>query len=270
MLVPLGPFAAMVGLRPPGDVRRLLGQVGAATDSVLVDDDHPDGSLETVRRLLCLPDDARRALVDAAAAAASRYADPAAAGDRATGDPWTWVRRLVERYPDDPAVVMPLVLDVVTLAVGEAVFLPAGVLHAYLYGLGVEVMGASDNVLRAGLTSKHIDVDLVVSTAQAATTPALRLSAVRSNDGWERWAAPVDAFDLRRRVLGPSEVTCTTSGGPEIVLSVEGTAAVTGGGATVPLAAGASAFVPASTTELTLSGPAVVFRCAVPATARRQ
>ena len=268
MLVPLGPFVALVGLRTPAAARRLLAQVGPATDAVVVDDDHTDGSLETVRRLLSLPAGERRALADAAAAAAARYADPAAAGDAATGDAWTWVTRLVERYPEDPAVVMPLVLEVMTFRAGEAVYLPAGVLHAYLYGLGVEVMGASDNVLRAGLTSKHVDVALVVSTARSATEPARRLQAVPTGDGWERWAAPVDAFDLRRRRVGADRVACATSGGPEIILCVEGRASVSAGGSSVPLPPGASAFVPASTTEITLSGPAVVFRCAVPATAR--
>jgi mannose-6-phosphate isomerase len=268
LLAPLAPFAAMVGLRSPGEVRRLLGRVGPVTEPLALDADHPDGSLETVRRLLCLPRDSRRELVDAAAAAASRYADPAAAGDRATGDPWTWVHRLAERYPDDPAVVMPLVLEVITLEPGEAIFLPAGVLHAYLYGLGVEVMGASDNVLRAGLTSKHVDVDLVVSTARSATHHALRLRAVPAGDGWEGWPAPVDAFDLSRRRLGPAEETTRTSGGPEIVLCVEGSASVTGAGSTVRLTAGESAFIPATTSELALSGPGVVFRCAVPTAGR--
>jgi mannose-6-phosphate isomerase len=128
-------------------------------------------------------------------------------------------------------------------------------------------MGASDNVLRAGLTSKHVDVALVVSTARSATEPARRCRLC-DRDGWERWAAPVDAFDLRRRRVGADRVACATSGGPEIILCVEGTASVSAGGSSVPLPPGASAFVPASTTEITLSGPAVVFRCAVPATAR--
>ena len=61
-------------------------------------------------------------------------------------------------YPGDPGIVVALLMNLVTLRRGEGLFVPAGVLHAYLEGLGVELMAASDNVLRGGLTPKHIDV----------------------------------------------------------------------------------------------------------------
>ncbi|MDR0910740.1 MAG: mannose-6-phosphate isomerase, class I [Spirochaetaceae bacterium] len=64
---------------------------------------------------------------------------------------------LQQLYPGDPGVYAPLYLNVITLQPGEAIFLPAGVLHAYVHGFGFELMAASDNVLRGGLTNKHID-----------------------------------------------------------------------------------------------------------------
>jgi mannose-6-phosphate isomerase len=67
--------------------------------------------------------------------------------------------RLNLLYPGDPGVVLSLLMNHVYLEPGQALFLPAGNIHAYLHGLGVEVMAASDNVLRGGLTAKHVDVD---------------------------------------------------------------------------------------------------------------
>ncbi|WP_395640933.1 mannose-6-phosphate isomerase, class I [Pseudolysinimonas sp.] len=76
----------------------------------------------------------------------------------ADGDSWATVRLLAAHYPGDPGVVISLLLHTVVLAHGEALYLPAGNIHAYLSGLGIELMGPSDNVLRCGLTPKHVDV----------------------------------------------------------------------------------------------------------------
>src|SRR5690606_3952458 len=73
-----------------------------------------------------------------------------------------WLSILEERYPSDASVVVALLLNHVRLRPGEAIFLGPGKLHAYLHGAGVEVMGSSDNVVRGGLTSKHVDVDALL------------------------------------------------------------------------------------------------------------
>ena len=70
-----------------------------------------------------------------------------------------WVRLLATQYPDQPSVAATLLLNLVTLAPGQALHLDAGNLHSYLHGTGIELMGASDNVVRGGLTQKHVDVD---------------------------------------------------------------------------------------------------------------
>ncbi len=79
-----------------------------------------------------------------------------------------WVGRLTERYPDDPSVVATLLLNLVRLAPGDALRLRPGNLHAYLRGAAIELMGASDNVVRAGLTTKPIDVDELLRIADTA------------------------------------------------------------------------------------------------------
>jgi len=99
-------------------------------------------------------------------------------------DPWSWVRALTMLHPDDATCIAPLLLELVHLDVGDAVHLPAGNLHAYLRGAGVEVMASSDNVLRGGLTDKHVDVGelLHVVRFDPGTPPApqqRRVGAVR-------------------------------------------------------------------------------------------
>jgi len=74
-----------------------------------------------------------------------------------TSEQWKLMKDFASKYPGDPAIISPLFLNILTLNPGQAVFIPSGVLHAYLNGFGVELMAASDNVLRGGLTPKHID-----------------------------------------------------------------------------------------------------------------
>jgi mannose-6-phosphate isomerase len=75
-----------------------------------------------------------------------------------TVDMWDLTREFAIRYPGDPAALSPLFLNLFTLEPGQAVFIPAGILHAYIGGFGVELMAASDNVLRGGLSSKFVDI----------------------------------------------------------------------------------------------------------------
>jgi len=70
---------------------------------------------------------------------------------------WKLMKVFASQYPGDPAIISPLYLNLLTLEPWQAVFIPSGVLHAYLDGFGVELMAASDNVLRGGLTPKHVD-----------------------------------------------------------------------------------------------------------------
>jgi mannose-6-phosphate isomerase len=75
------------------------------------------------------------------------------------------VQRLLVQFPDDTGALVALMLNEVSLEPGQAIYLPAGNIHAYLSGLGIEVMAASDNVLRSGLTSKHVDLAEVLKIA---------------------------------------------------------------------------------------------------------
>lgn len=114
-----------------------------------------------------------------------------------------WVARLAERHPGDPSVVVTLLLNYVRLEPGEAVQLGSGNLHAYLSGAGVELMGASDNVVRAGLTTKPIDVELLLEVMD----PTPLLDPVRSaGDEY-----PLESTSIRLlRLVGPAVRRATT------------------------------------------------------------
>jgi mannose-6-phosphate isomerase len=105
----------------------------------------------------------------------------------AEGDSWDTVRTLAEHYPGDPGIAVSLLLRTVVLKRGEAIYLPAGNIHAYLSGLGIELMGPSDNVLRAGLTPKHVDVGELLDVVDFSPVADPRLAPTEVAGG-ERFA----------------------------------------------------------------------------------
>lgn len=105
------------------------------------------------------------------------------------------VERLLGQFPEDTGALVALMLNEVELQPGEAIYLPAGNIHAYLSGLGVEVMAASDNVLRSGLTSKHVDVDEVLKLADFSELEEPKVSPKKLAEGLIEY--PVDCSEFR-------------------------------------------------------------------------
>jgi len=105
------------------------------------------------------------------------------------------VERLLVQFPDDTGALVALMLNEVSLEPGEAIFLPAGNIHAYLSGLGLEVMAASDNVLRSGLTSKHIDVAEVLKLADFSELSEPKVRPKKLAEGLVEY--PVDCSEFR-------------------------------------------------------------------------
>ena len=132
------------------------------------------------------------------------------------------VTQLAETYPGDPSVVVTLLLNRVLLGPGEAVFLGPGNLHAYLLGFGVEVMGNSDNVVRGGMTVKHVDVEelLEVLDFEPLEQPVVR--AVEVEPGCWRYETPRTPFVVTRFELGADEHRVHAAAGRELLLWVSG------------------------------------------------
>lgn len=175
---------------------------------------------------------------------------------------------LARRYPGDPGVLMSLLLNRVSLAPGEGLFLPAGNLHAYLSGSAVEIMANSDNVLRGGLTTKHIDVDELSSILDFTPIPVDVLDPQPCDRGGEYvYPAPVPEFILRRWELDGNHEVTLGGDGPAVVLCTSGRVKVRAGDHQMEISAGKAVWLRAGdaiTMTATDGGPAQVFAGATP------
>lgn len=167
---------------------------------------------------------------------------------------------LGERYPGDAGVLASLLLNRVTLEPGEALYLPAGNLHAYLSGVGVEIMANSDNVLRGGLTPKHVDVPELMRVLDFAVGPVPVISGTADESGEWNYRTPTAEFQLSRIEIDDHERDVTHAG-PQVLLVVDGEATLrSGDGAELKIPRGRSAWVSASDSGVRLSGKGTVFR----------
>ncbi|MGA5423399.1 mannose-6-phosphate isomerase, class I [Streptomyces lavendulocolor] len=166
---------------------------------------------------------------------------------------------LAHHFPGDPGVLAAMLLNHVRLQPGEALYLGAGVPHAYLGGLGIELMANSDNVLRCGLTPKHVDVPELLRVVRFEPLDAAVLRPEASPSGEEVYETPIDEFRLSRYVrsegAAPVDLTAPT---PQILLATAGTPRTNG----ITLTPGRSVFVPAGE-KAELSGTGTLFRATV-------
>jgi mannose-6-phosphate isomerase len=253
----LTPFWALSGFRVVPEILARLRPVMAARAAGPLDDlarrEGSDGLRAFFTWLMTLPAVQRETLVAAAAAQAAVLADR----DPAFG----WVRRLQVEYPGDAGVLAPLLLNLVCLAPGEALFLPAGELHAYLEGVGIELMANSDNVLRGGLTPKHVDLPelLRVLTFEERKIEVLRPAAVGPCEG--RYASRAEEFQLAvLTVDGDRVYSGPARRSVEVLLCVEGEGRL----GDLALRQGQSALIPAAAGAYRLSGAGRFFKAAVP------
>lgn len=171
--------------------------------------------------------------------------------------------KLAAAHPGDRGVLASLLLNPVTLQPGEVMFVPAGCVHAYLSGLAVEVMASSDNVVRAGLTSKHIDARALLEIVDVKPSPPMRMAAERLSRHVEVFYAPVEEFELA--VIEPLESTVEVGGaGPRIVLAIDGRLDLhSPGEEPISISRGQAAFL-THAEEVTVTGPGRLARASVP------
>ncbi len=165
---------------------------------------------------------------------------------------WDTVRWLSGFYPGDPGIAISLLLHTAVLKPGEVLYLPAGNIHAYLEGLGVELMAASDNVLRGGLTPKHVDVPELMKVLDFRPGPVPYLRPEEPQPGVRVFRPDVPDFVLTVVDGFPAAVPL---GGPAIALCTEGAVSIAAG---PQLGRGTSVFVDGER-ELDLSGSGTLF-----------
>jgi mannose-6-phosphate isomerase len=258
ILCALTQFEALAGMRTTADAAALLRALEVSELAPLAADlagtADPAALTRALATILTWPAAGRGALVGAVVTACERvaagggeYAAACAATVRTAGD-----------HQGDLGVVASLLLRYVVLRPGEAIFMPAGALHAYLRGTGVELLANSDNVVRAGLTSKHIDVpELLRLTDPAVGVPVIGPRPL--GGGVSVYDSPVPEFRLYRAGLGPAEVTLPGAGCARVVLCTEGTGALRASSGALKAARGESCYLPARDGAVTASGPAVLF-----------
>lgn len=171
---------------------------------------------------------------------------------------------LQQYHPYDAGVLAPLYLNLVTLQPGEALFLPAGTLHAYLKGAGIEVMANSDNVLRGGLSSKHVDLMELARVLSFSPQAIQKILPQQREAQVFAYASPAREFALSRLELEDGEYRTSTADLPALILCTEGAGTLCSSDQELPLARGASAFISADTGAYTLQGKGRFWLTTVP------
>jgi mannose-6-phosphate isomerase len=260
LICALTPFDALCGFRRADETLELFDALVVPALEPLLSPLRESADALGVRRmfetLMTMPRGESGALVGMAVASCAQLASRSAP----YAEEMRWAVRLAQLYPGDPGVLGALMLNLVRLVPGEAIYLPAGNLHAYLEGVGVEIMANSDNVLRGGCTPKHVDVPelLRVLDFRCGPIPPMRAQAARG--GEEVYATPTEEFRLSRIPLAPGAPVRPERRGAEILLCLEGRARLSSGSDTLEVPRGAAAFVSASDGAYTLEGEGVVFR----------
>ncbi len=305
-------FEGLCGFRSPETITRnleavlgaeLAAKIGLVSGGVSVRKPAPEGAGESflhglVAGLLGLEGQDKVVLLSALRAGIDSLLASWSAGNSGPGgidsserEAFAWVARLLDLYPGDMGVLMPLVLNHVALQPGKAIFIGAGVMHAYLSGTALEIMANSDNVIRGGLTPKHVDLPELLRVVsfepgrpeiETAKTSAPAEFPARTADApggrlprEEAWPVRAAEFALSRIELpsaesavggadAPDSCFGILTEGPEILLCTKGRIRIADGEGSLELAKGESAFLRADAGRCLIRGDGMVYRARVP------
>lgn len=178
-----------------------------------------------------------------------------------------WMKKLSEEYPSDIGILSPILLNLICLEPGQALFLPAGELHAYLAGLGIELMANSDNVLRGGLTAKHIDLPELLKVVNFEPHPVELLETKDCGANEKLFITPADEFVLSLITVSEEKsYISSTHRSADILLCSGGEATMqdTGTKNSIHIKKGDSVLIPAAVKAYKISGNAGFYKAAVP------
>ncbi|MEN5015604.1 mannose-6-phosphate isomerase [Erwinia sp. Eh17-17] len=248
----LTPFKAINGFRPLSDIVSLLEPVAGAHPAIAHFLNHPGESTLSAlfAALLSMQGEEKALALDILRAALARQ----------SAEPWLTIAETAQVYPDDSGLFAPLLLNVIVLQPSQAMFLFAETPHAYLHGVALEVMANSDNVLRAGLTPKYIDVPELLANLRFDSRAAETLLTTPHQQGSTlNFPIPVEDFSFAIHTLNARPLTVSQQSAA-ILFCIEGQAVVNCGEQTLSLEAGESAFISASESPLTIAGQGRVAR----------
>lgn len=242
-------FDALCGFRPAADVHRSLEQLGGDAVASFRRRLADDTALRDVFEWLI----ARGPGVD------ELVLQIVAGSSSATGLEFGTVRSLALAYPGDPGIVISLLLHRVRLRRGEALYLPAGNIHAYLEGLGIELMAASDNVLRGGLTPKHVDVSELLRVLDFTPRPVPYLEPEHPAKGVRVFRPDVPDFALAEVTVEAGREARVPLAGATIALCVNGAVHLSGGKGDAALTRSGACYISADEGDVTVAGTGTVF-----------
>ena len=263
----LSEFWALCGFRPVDEISKLLQQIAPRE---LADElrllNHQDGirALQSFfPKLLLLKKNRRSALIAEVLAGTEKLCG--SAEEEAIG---FWIQRISADFPEDIGILAPALLNLIRLVPGTALFLPAGSLHAYLSGTGMELMGSSDNVLRGGLTTKHVDVEELVQTLSFGAWRPEAISPIQLDEAESYFPCPVREFRLSVLNVRPDHpFRCPADRSVEILICTRGEVHIMpadGPGEPMVIHKGKSILVPASAPVYQITGNGELYRADVP------
>jgi mannose-6-phosphate isomerase len=260
ILCALTPFWALKGFRTVDEIRSTLHRMGfPAARLPFLQGEGENAIKRLFRALFTMNREEQRRLVSDLVSAAE--------ADTTSDSVLEWILRLQEAFPYDIGVLGPVFLNLIFLQPGEALSIAAGELHSYLDGAGIEVMANSDNVLRGGLTEKHIDVPELFKILNVSTGKGKIIHSQAQGSAERFYAEGTEEFVLSRITLEHGMLyQSLLKRSVEIMICVEGTVEVSnmGTGETHFLPCGSSAMVPALVKGYRVKGAGILYKAAVP------
>ncbi|WP_210081621.1 mannose-6-phosphate isomerase [Pantoea endophytica] len=242
----LTPFQAMNGFRELHEIVSLLEPVAGAHPQIahFLENTDEANLAKLFATLLSLQDEAKSRAIGVLKSAINAR----------EGEPWQTIKSIAIDYPDDSGLFSPLLLNVITLQPGEAMFLFAETPHAYLKGVALEVMANSDNVLRAGLTPKFIDIPELLANLKFQAKPAATLLTQPQRDG-ETLNFPIPVEDFAFAIHGLSAAPqALAQNSAALLFCIEGQAIIEKSGQQLVLKPGESCFVAANESPVNATG----------------
>ena len=254
-------FHTLAGFRNPHETAALFAGLGVAEElesviGPLTERKGPAAMAEVFLDVLSLGDE-RRHLIDETVAAAMHHRYD----DDPVGEFARTALELDAVFPADPGILAALLMNRLRLQPGEALFVPAGMMHAHLSGTGVEVMANSDNVIRGGLTSKHIDVGELITVVDFNPWLPEILHPTLTRTGVLKYQTPCSEFEAWRMIVDESSgpIRVPGRGSARILLAVSGECVLDDGHTSLPLARGHAAFLSADEQDVFATGSAEVY-----------
>jgi mannose-6-phosphate isomerase len=259
----LTPFWALNGFRKIPDMLSLFGLISpSGLQSELKQlrrNQNSQGLKQFFHALTILPPDAQKQVTGEALARIDSHLQE--------NPVFKWITALSQTYPGDIGIVSPIILNLTCLQPGEAMFLPAGQLHAYLDGTGIELMANSDNVLRGGLTPKHIDVEELLKVLNFAEEDIKILVPETRNNGEMVYPSQAREFVLSVITLAKGMIyNSAINRSIELMICTQGDAVISNMASadTILLGRGTSVMIPAAVKNYRIEGSATLYKAAVP------